>query len=117
MKAVAQQVKSEGMAGVAVYDLSQDHHEPIVSLLVTIGLQLRPEVNYKATQTEGIGHALCLIYGGTFESRGMGVTLECKNLSNCNTWKTKVKEMAPNQKAMEPTDNAEKAKCILKVRV
>ena len=48
VKAVAQQVKSEGMAGVAVYDLSQDHHEPIVSLLVTIGLQLRPEVNYKA---------------------------------------------------------------------
>jgi hypothetical protein len=48
VKAVAEQVKSEGMAGVAVYDLSQDHHEPIVSLLVTIGLQLRPEVNYKA---------------------------------------------------------------------
>ena len=48
VKAVAQQIKSEGMAGVAVYDLSQDHHEPIVSLLVTIGLQLRPEVNYKA---------------------------------------------------------------------
>ena len=47
VKAVAEQVKSEGMAGVAVYDLSQDHHEPIVSLLVTIGLQLRPEVNYK----------------------------------------------------------------------
>jgi GH18 family chitinase len=48
VKAVAEQVKSDGMAGVAVYDLSQDHHEPIVSLLVTIGLQLRPEVNYKA---------------------------------------------------------------------
>ena len=47
VKAVAEQVKSEGMGGVAVYDLSQDHHEPIVSLLVTIGLQLRPEVNYK----------------------------------------------------------------------
>lgn len=47
VKAVAEQVKEEGMAGVAVYDLSQDHHEPIVSLLVTIGLQLRPEVNYK----------------------------------------------------------------------
>lgn len=50
VKAVAQQVKSEGMAGVAVYDLSQDHHEPIVSLLVTIGLELRPEVNYKASK-------------------------------------------------------------------
>lgn len=47
MKAVAKQVKSEGMGGVAVYDLSQDHHEPIVSLLVTIGLELRPQVNYK----------------------------------------------------------------------
>lgn len=47
VKAVAEQVKSDGMAGVAVYDLSQDHHEPIVSLLVTIGLELRPNVNYK----------------------------------------------------------------------
>lgn len=47
VKAVAKQVKSEGMGGVAVYDLSQDHHEPIVSLLVTIGLELRPQVNYK----------------------------------------------------------------------
>ena len=47
VKAVAEQIKSEGMAGVAVYDLSQDHHEPIVSLLVTIGLQLRPDVDYK----------------------------------------------------------------------
>ena len=47
VKAVAEQVKSDGMAGVAVYDLSQDFHEPIVSLLVTIGLELRPEVNYK----------------------------------------------------------------------
>jgi GH18 family chitinase len=50
VKAVAEQVKSDGMAGVAVYDLSQDHHEPIVSLLVTIGLQIRPEVNYKPTK-------------------------------------------------------------------
>lgn len=48
VKAVARQVKSEGMAGVAVYDLSQDHNEPIVSLLVTIGLELRPNVNYKS---------------------------------------------------------------------
>lgn len=47
VKAVAQQVKNDGMAGVAVYDLSQDHHEPIVSLLVTIGLELRPGVDYK----------------------------------------------------------------------
>ena len=47
VKAVAEQVKEDGMAGVAVYDLSQDHHEPIVSLLVTIGLQIRPDVDYK----------------------------------------------------------------------
>ncbi|MCQ2060822.1 MAG: glycoside hydrolase family 18 protein [Fibrobacter sp.] len=47
VKAVAEQVKSDGMAGVAVYDLSQDFHEPLVSLLVTIGLELRPDVNYK----------------------------------------------------------------------
>jgi GH18 family chitinase len=47
MKAVANFVKDNSLAGVAVYDLSQDHHEPIVSLLVTIGLVLRPEVDYK----------------------------------------------------------------------
>ena len=50
VKAVAEEVKSEGFSGVAVYELDQDHHEPIVSLLVTIGLQLRPNVNYKATK-------------------------------------------------------------------
>ena len=47
VKAVAEQVKGDGMGGVAVYDLSQDHHEPIVSLLVTIGLQIRPDMDYK----------------------------------------------------------------------
>ncbi len=47
VKAVAENVKSNGYSGVAVYDLSQDHHEPIVSILVTIGLELRPDVNYK----------------------------------------------------------------------
>ena len=47
VKAVAENVKASNYAGVAVYDLSQDHHEPIVSLLVTIGLQLRPDVKYK----------------------------------------------------------------------
>lgn len=50
VKAVAEEVKSEGYSGVAVYELDQDHHEPLVSLLVTIGLQLRPDVNYKATK-------------------------------------------------------------------
>lgn len=47
MKAIASQVKEAGLAGLAVYDLSQDHREPIVSLLVTAGLVLRPDVNYK----------------------------------------------------------------------
>lgn len=47
MKAVANFVKDQGLAGIAMYDLSQDHHEPIVSLLVTVGLVLRPEVDYK----------------------------------------------------------------------
>ena len=47
MKTAANLVKDQGLAGIAVYDLSQDHHEPIVSLLVTIGLVLRPDVDYK----------------------------------------------------------------------
>ena len=47
MKAASNFVKDQGLAGIAVYDLSQDHHEPIVSLLVTIGQVLRPEVDYK----------------------------------------------------------------------
>lgn len=48
VKALSEFVKSEGFAGVAAYDLSEDHGEPIVSLLVTIGLELRPDVDYKA---------------------------------------------------------------------
>ena len=48
VKALAETVKSEGYAGVAAYDLSEDHTEPIVSLMVTIGLELRPDVDYKA---------------------------------------------------------------------
>lgn len=47
VKALSENVKSEGMGGVAVYDLSQDHNEPLVSLLVTIGLELRPNLDYK----------------------------------------------------------------------
>ena len=50
VKAVAENVKNNGFAGVAVYDVSQDHHEPIVSVLVTIGLELRPDVNYKTAK-------------------------------------------------------------------
>ena len=46
MKAFCGLVKDDGMAGIAVYDLSQDHNENIVSLMVTIGLQLRPGVDY-----------------------------------------------------------------------
>lgn len=48
VKALAEKVKSEGFAGVAAYDLSQDHAEPLVSLMVTIGLELRPNIDYKA---------------------------------------------------------------------
>lgn len=50
VKALSEEVKSEGMGGVAIYDLSQDHNEPLVSLLVTIGLQIRPELNYKPSK-------------------------------------------------------------------
>ena len=48
VKALSEVVKNNGYAGVAAYDLSQDHHAPLVSLLVTIGLELRPDVNYKS---------------------------------------------------------------------
>ncbi len=48
VKALSELVKSAGFGGVAAYDLSQDHTEPIVSLMVTIGLELRPDVDYKA---------------------------------------------------------------------
>lgn len=46
LKAICGMVKDEGLAGIAAYDLSQDHNESIVSLMVTIGLQLRPGVDY-----------------------------------------------------------------------
>ncbi|WP_407440641.1 glycoside hydrolase family 18 protein [Fibrobacter sp.] len=48
MKVMSNMVKDNGWAGMAVYDLSQDHNEPVVSLMVTIGLVLRPDVNYAA---------------------------------------------------------------------
>jgi len=47
IKAVAEAVKQNGYGGVAAFDISGDHKEPIVSLLVTIGQVLRPEVDYK----------------------------------------------------------------------
>lgn len=46
VKAISVMVKDENLAGVAVYEMSQDHNESIVSLMVTAGLVLRPEVNY-----------------------------------------------------------------------
>jgi len=47
VKALAEAVKAAGYGGIAAFDVSGDHKEPIVSLLVTIGQVLRPEVNYK----------------------------------------------------------------------
>jgi len=47
MQAIAKEVKDKGYGGIAVFDLSGDHKEPIVSLLVTVGQVLRPEIDYK----------------------------------------------------------------------
>jgi len=47
MQAIAKTVKDNGYGGVAAFDLSGDHKEPIVSLLVSIGQVLRPGVDYK----------------------------------------------------------------------
>lgn len=47
MQAIAKIVKDNGYGGIAAFDLSGDHKEPIVSLLVTIGQVLRPNVDYK----------------------------------------------------------------------
>jgi len=47
VKAIAEDVKSNGYAGVAAFDISGDRKEPIISLLVTIGQVLRPEIDYK----------------------------------------------------------------------
>jgi GH18 family chitinase len=47
IKAVAEAVKENGYGGVAAFDISGDRKEPIVSLLVTIGQVLRPEIDYK----------------------------------------------------------------------
>ena len=47
MQAIAKTVKDNGYGGVAAFDISGDHKEPIVSLLVSIGQILRPDVNYK----------------------------------------------------------------------
>jgi len=47
VKALAEAVKSNGYGGIAAFDMSGDHREPIVSLLVTAGQILRPDVDYK----------------------------------------------------------------------
>lgn len=46
VKAVCSWAKENGLGGVALFDISQDHAEPIISLFVTAGLVLRPDVNY-----------------------------------------------------------------------
>jgi len=50
VKAISSWVKDNGFGGVALYDLSEDHPEAIVSLFVTAGQVLRPEVNYAPTK-------------------------------------------------------------------
>jgi len=47
MQAMAKAVKNNGYGGIAAFDIAGDHKEPIVSLLVSIGQILRPEVIYK----------------------------------------------------------------------
>ena len=47
MQAITKTVKDNGYGGVAVFDISGDRREPIISLLVTIGQILRPEIDYK----------------------------------------------------------------------
>lgn len=48
MKSLATFVKENGFGGIALYDISGDHKEPIVSLLVTVGQVLRPDIKYNA---------------------------------------------------------------------
>ena len=48
VKIMAEAVKANGYGGVAAFDISGDHTESIVSLLVTMGQVLRPAVDYKA---------------------------------------------------------------------
>ena len=47
VKAMSEAVKENGYGGVAAFDISGDHKEPVVSLIVTIGQILRPEVDYR----------------------------------------------------------------------
>ncbi|MCL2260719.1 MAG: glycoside hydrolase family 18 protein [Fibromonadales bacterium] len=47
VKAITEAVKDNDYGGIAAFDISGDHKEPIVSLLVTAGQILRPSVDYK----------------------------------------------------------------------
>ena len=47
VKAVAKAAMEEGYGGMGLYDISNDMPEPIISLFVTAGQQLRPKVDYK----------------------------------------------------------------------
>jgi len=47
VKMMAEAIKANGYGGVAAFDISGDHKEPVVSLLVTAGQILRPAVDYK----------------------------------------------------------------------
>jgi len=47
MQFLAKTIKESGYGGIAVFDVSGDRKEPIISLLVSIGLVLRPEIDYK----------------------------------------------------------------------
>jgi GH18 family chitinase len=47
VKTITEAVKANGYGGVAAFDISGDRKEPIISLLVTIGQVLRPEIDYK----------------------------------------------------------------------
>ncbi|HOG68064.1 MAG TPA: glycoside hydrolase family 18 protein [Fibrobacteraceae bacterium] len=46
MKSLANFVKDQKLGGIAVFDISGDDTHPIISLLVTIGQVLRPEIKY-----------------------------------------------------------------------
>jgi chitinase len=46
IKALAQLVESQGYAGIQIADVASDHREPSVSLTVTVGKVLRPQVEY-----------------------------------------------------------------------
>lgn len=46
VRAISVWIRDNGFGGVALYDVSEDHPEAIISLLVTAGQVLRPDVDY-----------------------------------------------------------------------